>query len=208
MRQDIQLNGGWTMEYKPNVVFDFDGVIHSYAHGWKGITAIPDSVVPGIAEAIYHLRSRGYRVVVVSTRCVSEDGLEAVRKYLAENEIEVDAVQMEKPPALCYIDDRAIRFDGHPEKLVDQVMNFHSWLEGPTRNDEPVKGLRPCKAVVYEKGEAVDIVGRYHCWGNNYEEFDGGPGVFTTAIIELDDGRIVSCPAETVRSWTGRDQGR
>ena len=94
MRQDIQLNGGWTMEYKPNVVFDFDGVIHSYAHGWKGITAIPDSVVPGIAEAIYHLRSRGYRVVVVSTRCVSEDGLEAVRKYLAENEIEVDAVQM------------------------------------------------------------------------------------------------------------------
>ena len=166
------------MDYKPTVVFDFDGVIHSYTSGWKGTAEIPDPPVPGIGEAITKLRQLGYRVVVVSTRCSTAEGMGAVRRFLRDN---------------------AIRFDGHPEKLVDQITNFHSWLEGPTRNDEPVKGLRPCKAVVYEKGEAVDVVGRYHCWGNNYEEFDGGPGVFTTAIIELEDGRIVSCPAETVQ---------
>ena len=187
------------MDYKPTVVFDFDGVIHSYTSGWKGTAEIPDPPVPGIGEAITKLRQLGYRVVVVSTRCSTAEGMGAVRRFLRDNGIIVDDVMMEKPPAICYIDDRAIRFDGHPEKLVDQITNFHGWLEGPTRNDEPVKGLRPCKAVVYEKGEAVDVVGRYHCWGNNYEEFDGGPGVFTTAIIELEDGRIVSCPAETVQ---------
>ena len=36
MRQEIQLNGGWTMEYKPNVVFDFDGVITATCLAGKG----------------------------------------------------------------------------------------------------------------------------------------------------------------------------
>ena len=135
------------MSYKPNIVFDFDGVIHSYKSGWKGAENIPDPVVPGIADAIRELREIGYRVVVVSTRCSTPKGMGAVRYYLKKNEIIVDDVLMEKPPALCYIDDRAIRFDGHPEKLVEQVVNFRTWLEGGTRNDEPVKSLRPCKAL-------------------------------------------------------------
>lgn len=36
---------------KPTVVFDFDGVIHSYTSGWKGATEIPDPPVPGVREA-------------------------------------------------------------------------------------------------------------------------------------------------------------
>ena len=40
------------MSYKPTVVFDFDGVIHSYKSGWRGPENIPDPVVPGIADAI------------------------------------------------------------------------------------------------------------------------------------------------------------
>lgn len=187
------------MSYKPNIVFDFDGVIHSYKSGWKGAENIPDPVVPGIADAIRELREIGYRVEVVSTRCSTPKGMGAVRYYLKKNEIIVDDVLMEKPPALCYIDDRAIRFDGHPEKLVEQVVNFRTWLEGGTRNDEPVKSLRPCKATLYENGEAKEVAGRFHLWGSNYEEFEPGPGNFTTAIIELDDGRVVSCLAETVK---------
>lgn len=37
---------------KQTVVFDFDGVIHSYISGWKESTTIPDPPVPGIAEAM------------------------------------------------------------------------------------------------------------------------------------------------------------
>lgn len=119
-------------EYKPTVVFDFDGVIHSYKSGWKGAGVIPDPVVPGIAEAIDHLRKHGYMVVVVSTRCASDEGMEAVKRYLNENRIVVDGVLAEKPPAVCYVDDRAICFRGNAGKLVDQVKRFKSWVEDPT----------------------------------------------------------------------------
>ena len=47
------------MDYKPTVVFDFDGVIHSYTSGWKGTAEIPDPPVPGIGEAITKLRQLG-----------------------------------------------------------------------------------------------------------------------------------------------------
>lgn len=41
------------------VIFDFDGVIHSYASGWQGVTEIHDPPVDGIKEAIDELRSDG-----------------------------------------------------------------------------------------------------------------------------------------------------
>lgn len=96
----------------------------------------------------------GYKVVVVSTRCSTIEGMAAVSRYLDKNGIEVDGVLAEKPPALCYIDDRAICFDGHPERLPERVKNFKTWLEGQKRNDEPVERLRPCEAITYEKGNA------------------------------------------------------
>lgn len=114
-------------QFKPTVVFDFDGVIYSYKSGWKGAGGIPDPVVPGIGEAISQLREHGYMVVVVSTRCSSGEGMKAVMKYLTENGITVAGVLAEKPPAVCYIDDRAICFDGHPENLPRQVESFTPW---------------------------------------------------------------------------------
>ena len=37
---------------KKTVVFDFDGVIHSYTSGWKGESVITDPPVPRIKEAM------------------------------------------------------------------------------------------------------------------------------------------------------------
>ena len=122
-----QGSGWWLQPPKPTVVFDLDGVIHSYKSGWKGDTEIPDTPVPGIREALTHIRLAGYKVVVVSTRCRSQGGMEAVRAYLKDNEIEVDDVRADKPPAVCYIDDRAICFDGHPEALLEKIINFKPW---------------------------------------------------------------------------------
>lgn len=112
---------------KKTVVFDFDGVIHSYESGWKGSAIIPDPPVPGIKEAIAEIRKAGYEVVVVSTRCATVQGRGAVAAWLLDQGIEVDAVKMEKPPAVVYIDDRAICFDGNPESLLDKIERFKPW---------------------------------------------------------------------------------
>ena len=114
------------VNYKPTVIFDFDGVIHSYKSGWQGVTNIPDPPVPGINEAIQKLRER-YRVVVLSTRCHQPGGIEAIWEYLTRHGIEVDNVVRDKEPAILTVDDRCICFDGKPENLFDQIEHFQTW---------------------------------------------------------------------------------
>lgn len=80
---------------KETVVFDFDGVIHSYMSPWQGADVIPDAPVFGIREAIADIRKL-YNVVVVSTRCIVPEGMKAVKDYLEKTGIEVDAVMAEK----------------------------------------------------------------------------------------------------------------
>lgn len=109
------------------VVFDFDGVIHSYRSGWKGAAIIPDPPVGGIKEVIRGIRIAGYKVVVVSARCGQEGGIEAIHKWLNEHDIVVDDVSIHKPPAIVYVNDRAICFDGYPENLLDKIKHFKPW---------------------------------------------------------------------------------
>lgn len=114
---------------KKTVVFDFDGVIHSYKSGWKWETNIPDEPVPGIEKALKEIHEAGYEIVVVSTRCAYPGGMGAVNDWLFENGLlrYVDRICKEKPPAIVYIDDRAICFDGHPETLLEKINGFKPW---------------------------------------------------------------------------------
>ena len=116
------------------VVFDFDGVIHSYTSGWKGEDTVPDPPVPGIREALKEIHDAGYEVVVVSTRCATIKGHGAIEAWLYDNGLReyIDKVCKEKPPAIAYIDDRAICFDGHPETLLKKIQNFQPWYKMPT----------------------------------------------------------------------------
>lgn len=112
-------------------VFDFDGVIHSYTSGWLGETTIPDPPVPGIREALKEIHGAGYEVVVVSTRCATAKGKGAIEAWLYNNGLReyIDKVCKEKPPAIAYIDDRAICFDGHPENLLKKIQSFEPWYK-------------------------------------------------------------------------------
>ena len=114
---------------KQTVVFDFDGVIHSYKSGWQGPTTISDEPVKGIKEAIAKIRNAGYEVVVVSTRCESIEGQKSISEYLEKHGIEVDRIMKEKPPAIVYIDDRAICFDGKSDKLLERIEQFKPWYQ-------------------------------------------------------------------------------
>lgn len=113
--------------HKGNVVFDFDGVVNSYRSGWQGVDIIPDPPVEGIKECIDEVRAAGYRVFIVSSRCTSADGLNAINSYLKVYGIVVDGVCAEKPPAVVYIDDRAICFDGNPRTLLSKINGFRPW---------------------------------------------------------------------------------
>lgn len=116
--------------FKKTVCFDFDGVIHFYKSGWdkiNGATSILDGPVPGIKEVIDDLR-QDYRVVIVSTRCFQKGGIDAIKEWLSKNNIEVDEVAAEKPPAVVYVDDRAICFDGNTDGLAQQIRSFKNWL--------------------------------------------------------------------------------
>ena len=45
--------------------------------------------------------------------------------------------------------------------------------------------LKP--SVIKEVG-----IGKFHSWGCNYEEFEGGPGNYSMAIVEMPDGSILT----------------
>lgn len=105
------------------ICLDFDGVIHSYRSGWCGVDQIPDPPVHGTARAIERLR-KDYRVVIHSARCSSEAGRNAIEAWLAKHEIQVDEVCEHKPPALAYIDDRAIRFQGSWADTMSELNEF------------------------------------------------------------------------------------
>lgn len=132
------------------VVFDFDGVIHSYTSGWQGEGNVPDPPVQGIREALKEIHDAGYEVVVVSTRCATIRGHGAIEAWLYDNGLReyIDKVCKEKPPAIAYIDDRAICFDGHPETLLKKIQNFQPWYKMPTLT-QPNKPLT-CSGCKFE----------------------------------------------------------
>lgn len=117
-------------EFKKTVCLDFDGVMHSYSSGWKGVDVIPDPPVPGTAEALEAYLDAGFEVVIYSSRSKEAAGIRAMKEYIAlefghavERQLQFAA---EKPAAWLTIDDRAIRFDG-TWPTVEEIDGFKPW---------------------------------------------------------------------------------
>ena len=142
---------------KPILCLDFDGVIHSYASGWKGADVIPDPPVPGALEFIRDALNH-FRVAIYSSRSGQPGGIEAMKAWLANRvarrarvdvgKMFVDQIEWptEKPPAMVTIDDRAICFTGEwPD--MDFLLNFQPWNR-----------RQPEKAWPMDFGEAVNAL--------------------------------------------------
>ena len=119
-------------DFKYTIVFDFDGVINPYRAGYNGGYLVEDPT-PGIKEVIEALR-KNYKVVVVSSRARDIVGFNGIVKYLKEHNISVDGVTSEKVPALVYIDDRGLKFEGTSDGLLGKIYKFTTWWE-----DEQIK---------------------------------------------------------------------
>ena len=108
---------------RKTICLDFDGVIHSYKSGWQGESNIPDPPIHKVDVAIRKLRKH-FHVVVYSARCRNEDGVLAIRRWLAKHNIEVDEVCHHKPPAFVYVDDRAVAFTGDWDETIAAIHAF------------------------------------------------------------------------------------
>ncbi len=140
------------------IVFDFDGVIHSYTSGWHGVDVIPDEPCEEVVAAIRKLRKAGYEVVVVSTRCADPRGMKAVQEYLKRHGIKVDNVCATKPPALVYVDDRAVCYRPGID-LVKRIVEFRPWRDAPeaTCADALMEELR-----AFAKGDGSENSAEYY----------------------------------------------
>lgn len=125
------------MSRKPILCLDFDGVIHSYASGWKGADVIPDPPVDG-AIAFMLGALRHFDVAIYSSRSGQPGGLEAMKRWLREHAgqtwhetpdgpgLEDIRFPVSKPAAFVSIDDRALTFDG-TWPAVETLKAFQPW---------------------------------------------------------------------------------
>jgi len=96
---------------------DFDGVIHACTKGYHDGT-IYDDPVTGSYDALEVL-SKKYEIIIYSAKARSDrplvngkTGIQLIWEWLEKHNMKqfVKAVTAEKPRAIFYIDDRAIRF--------------------------------------------------------------------------------------------------
>ena len=106
------------MTYRPTVLVDFDGVIHAYTRGWDDGEAY-DPPIEGAKEHLKAIEEAGYDVVIFSTR-----DRDQIRAWLQKWEFESYDVTNEKRPALCMIDDRAIRFSNWDDALYQLLQLY------------------------------------------------------------------------------------
>ena len=107
---------------KPNICLDFDGVFNEYK-GYDG-----DNIGrprPGIKEFLEQL-SQEYTIIVCSVR-----KFPMIIKWLEEHKLRqyVTSVTSFKPPAIAYLDDRGIRFDGDYDKALKDIKSFRTYWE-------------------------------------------------------------------------------
>ncbi len=95
------------------IAVDFDGVLHRYSRGWQN-GEIYDPPVEGAVESFFKLIDAGFDIVVFTTR----KDVEAVRLWMHTHfdfekrmgNFYEPKITNEKPLAIAYVDDRAIRF--------------------------------------------------------------------------------------------------
>jgi hypothetical protein len=111
---------------------DLDGTLLKY-DGWKGDSYYGEPV-QGMREVLQKIRNAGWIIVIWTTR--GSKG--AIQKHLANYNIPFDYInknpggpsgQSPKIFADVYLDDRAIRFEGHTEGLANRILTAVPWFE-------------------------------------------------------------------------------
>jgi hypothetical protein len=110
---------------------DFDGVLHAYTSGWKGVDQVPDGPVPGAIDWLRAMLGEGFDICVYSSRSKDPAGVAAMMAALRVWGMDMDDIDRldfptEKPAAWLTIDDRCFRFEGDFPS-ADWLRRFRPW---------------------------------------------------------------------------------
>lgn len=170
------------------VAVDFDGVIHRYDTPWIAPHVIPDEPVEGAIEWLHDMAQR-FNVVVYTTRARTWRGRRAVRRWLrywshpryrwrpdpeegslvgARVGIRSVRVTAKKPPALIYLDDRAVRFTGPGSwPSVQDVHRALPWHKVPAPELEAQVGLQNGDSGTDKEAEKIEAAMSKVVWHRN-----------------------------------------
>jgi hypothetical protein len=121
-----------TVQPRRTIAVDFDGVLHQWDGLWKGYHVIEGTPTVG-AMAWLDTIVHDYDIVVFTVRGNSWRGRRAVKKWLAKwsfmepHKLRQIKVTAKKPPALVYLDDRAMRFDGKNWPSAERIRGARPW---------------------------------------------------------------------------------
>ena len=113
-------------ENNNQVAIDFDGVVHGNSKGFYDGT-VYDPPIEGSIQAIKWFKEQGYDIVLFTAKVKPDrplvngkTGEQLIWEWLAKYDISsyIKEITCEKPRAICYIDDRGIRFESWDQTLA------------------------------------------------------------------------------------------
>lgn len=108
------------MEFKKTVAVDFDGVLNNYKGYDPDDLGTPRQGVHDFLETL----DKEYTIIIHSTRPSDK-----IERWLRENHLDkyIQRVTQNKPPAVAYIDDRAVRFNGDYKDCLKRFTEKAYW---------------------------------------------------------------------------------
>lgn len=119
-------NGLWNFN-RPSATFwvmtiavDFDGTIYAPSQQ-DSLYRLYGRPQDGARECLRDLIERGFRVVLHTCRAANYEGTLAMLEWLQQNDFPRMEVANMKPQAALYVDDKACRFTGRWQDVLDFI---------------------------------------------------------------------------------------